>query len=599
MQERRAHWMRENRAARTPRRVICLDSESSHDFDGRTETQDFLCAVASFDRLDTDAKPEAETDWYRSLDTKDLWSWIVSKTHAAHRTVVFAHNLSYDLRITDALGNLPALGFDVRQIALNDYSCWAYLSDGKRSLYLVDSYSFLPKSLESLAAMVNQPRLRRQPEHSDIREWIRHCEMDVSILRRVVLGLLEVLKEHDLGDFRTTGAGQGSAAFRHRFLRPKTLLVHSDEEALAAERRAVHAGRAEVWKHGRIDGPLHEYDFTAAYATIGRDYEMPVRLRGEFFPANLEAYDKCREHYAMLCDVKVSTDVPTVPTQADGRILWPCGSFTSTLWDCEIQLARENGATVDVSRMWAFHRAPLLREWASWILDALDGNGLGSDPIGRLLAKEWSRSLIGRFGLRYPILIEQGQLPTSDVKIYPVRDTIEERSYTGVQLGRIEYEQTERVESPNSTPAVMGYVMAVARVRLWKAMEAVGFDNVISVDTDGLIVAEHGANVLDESVSSDALLGLRRKKTYLSGEFRGPRNMDLDNERRVSGVPRKAEKIGDGKYRGEVWESLTQSIRRQRASSVIVSEREFTVSDHDPRRIHLDNGETRAVRLEA
>lgn len=591
--------MRENRAARTPRRVICLDSESTKVFDGRTETQDFLCGVASFDRLDTDAKPEVETDWYKSLDTKDLWSWVVSKTHAAHRTVVFAHNLSHDLRITDALGNLPELGFDVRQIALNDYSCWAYLSDGKRSLYLVDSYSFLPKSLESLAAMVNLPRLRRQPDDSDIRGWLRRCEMDVQILRRVVSGLLQVLKQHDLGDFRTTGAGQGSAAFRHRFLKPKTLLVHADEEALAAERRAVHAGRAEVWKHGHVNGPLHEYDFTAAYATIGRDYELPVRLRGEFFPASLEAYDKSRQFYSMLCDVKVSTDVPTVPTQSEGRILWPTGSFTSTLWDCEIELARSHGARIEVSRMWAYHSSPLLREWALWILDGVAGDGLGSDPIGRLLAKEWSRSLIGRFGLRYPILIEQGQLPTSDVKIYPVRDLIEERSYTGIQLGRIEYEQTERVESPNSTPAVMGYVMAVARVRLWKAMEAVGFDNVISVDTDGLIVNDEMSELLESRSKLDALVGLRRKKTYLSGEFRGPRNIDLDNERRISGVPRKAEKIGDGKYRGEVWESLTQSIRRQRASSVIVTEREFTVSDHDPRRIHLDGGQTAAIVLQS
>lgn len=597
MSVRVAHWVRPNAAARMPRRVVTLDSEAVIDFDGQTQTQTFRCAVAAFDLLDTEAQPTAKTEWLSTESTGDLWKWIDQRTSTQHRTVVFAHKLDYDLRLTCALTELPALGWELKRFGLNGRGAWLYLRRRGRSLYLVDSLSHIPVSLDRIAGMLNRRRPRLPAQTATADQWLRRCTADVRVLREAVLQTLDLYHQHECGDFRTTGAGQASAAFRHRFLEPSTLLVHADPDVLAVERRAGWSGRAEVWRHGEIEGPLYEYDYDAAYARIALETELPVALVGEYRPPDLALYDRVRQRYAVVAEVEVETPSPVVPTDHAGGIVWPVGTFTSTLWDCEIELARREGARVDVRRLWAYRRAPLLAEWADWILRGLAGDELGATPIGRTICKEWSRALIGRFALRYPTVERIGRRDFDDLCLWPVDDRIEGRVYSHLQVGRALYEQTDTQESPSSTPCVMAYVMAAARVKVWQAIQAAGFGRVISVDTDGLIVGREGAALLDTAIRLGQLPGLRRKAEYRRGSFRGPRNLDLDDSRRVSGVPRRAERLAPGDYRGEVWESLPAALKARRATSLTVYERRFRVDEHDPRRLHLPDGSTDPIRL--
>lgn len=594
-----AHWLRPNHAARMPRRVVTLDSEAYRNFNGIREEQTFRLAVASFDVLDADCAQTKETAWYSTETTGDLWDWIVSKTNTQHRTVVFAHQLSYDLRLTQALQHLPEHGFKVKQMAISDYGCWVFLRDGTRSIYLIDSLSHIPKPLSVIAEHMQLPYMSLPTEEAHNDEWYKRCYRDVQVLRESNLELLRLYRTHDLGDFRATGAAQGSAAFRHRFLEPKALLIHADTQALETERRACWAGRAEIWRHGEFKEQLTEYDFQAAYAHIALSTELPSRLVGEFFPQDIETENALSSKYALLCDVEVSTAMPTLPTEIDGRILWATGRFRTTAWDVEIANARKHGATINVLRCYGYERKPLLAKWAQWIIDSINGLELGASPLGKIIAKDWSRSLIGRFGLRYPLLDFQGTIPTSDLLLQPVHDMIEDRSYMQLQIGHELYEQTERIESPNSSPQIMGYIMAVSRVWLWDAMIAAGIDNIYSVDTDGLIVNAKGAENLFVYAHSRAPAPLRVKGRYVRATFRGPRNLDLDDDRRVNGVPRRAAKNVDGTYTGEVWESLPTAMRRRNASTLLVHERTFAVADFDPRRLHLPDGLTAAHHLHA
>lgn len=591
------HWLRTNHAARMPRRIVTLDSEAYRSFDGVKEEQTFRLAVAAFDKLDDECLPTCDPEWFSTLSTEELWTKIAGWTHSKHRTVCWAHRMSYDLRLTQALEHLPALGFRVSQMAISDYGCWVVMRRGTNSLYLVDSLSHIPKALDAIAEAYGKRKTLLPSDDAGNEAWTLRCETDVSILRQSVLELLRLYRIHDLGDFRTTGAAQSSAAFRHRFLQPRSLLIHSDDDALAAERRACWAGRSEVWRGGEVKGPLYEYDFHAAYAHIAREHDVPARLIGEAFPSSVLHFNTLHERYAVLAECTVTTETPIVPTESNDRIVWPVGNFTSWLWDTEVKAALTEGATVEFHRAYIYHRAPILKDWATWIIRCLTGEELGSTPVGKIVAKEWSRSVIGRFGLRYPLLDFQGTLESSDLMLQPVYDLVQERSYMQLQVGNELYEQTERVESPNSCPQIMGYVMAACRVLLWEAMQAAGLPNVVSVDTDGLIVNEQGKENLLTLGGSLHSVPLRPKGVYRRGEFRGPRNIDLDLDRRITGVPRRAEKLSDGLYRGEVWESLPTALRRRQADRLQVFERTFTVGSSDPRRIHAENGLTLAHRM--
>lgn len=87
--------------------------------------------------------------------------------------------------------------------------------------------------------------------------------------------LLSYIGENDLGNWQPTGSGMAYATWRHKYLDHK-VLVHDDADALTAERTAMHTGRAEAWRHGRVTGgPWTEIDMCNAYCRIGAECDLP------------------------------------------------------------------------------------------------------------------------------------------------------------------------------------------------------------------------------------------------------------------------------------------------------------------------------------
>lgn len=598
MTERPTHWLRLNAASRTPRRVICFDSEAVKVRTRHTETQRFRLAVASFDRLDADANAHGLESAEFVGEPLELWKWVADHTAQSHKTVCFAHKLDYDLRLTDGLRHLPGLGFKCKGIGLNPHSTWARFSDGKRSLWLCDSLTFLPASLDKIAAMIKAQKKPLPADNAPDAAWLARCRGDVEVLRAAILHYIGFVKREDLGDFRLTGSAQASAAFRHRFLQPKTLLVHSDQSTIDAERRAAFAGRCEVWRHGKVKGPIYEYDFQASYARIAERYAVPCRSWGEHTLLPPHRLAKVRQHSAILCDVTVTTDVPTVPAPLDGRIVWPVGTFTTTLWDCELDLLESEGGSYEITRLWTYDRAPILRDWARWILDGLDGKPPGDVPLQQLVLKHWSRALIGRFGLRYPVLEEFGTDSEFGLSLMPVWDDVTQTNTTHLQLGQQVFEQVGTAESGNSAPMVMSWIMAKARCELWELMKVAGLDNVLYVDTDGILLATKSFGPKLSLAVKGMTDRVRLKQEFSSADLRSPRNLDVGDERRIAGLPRKAQRNGRDTYQGEVWESLPTALRKRRASTVVLTERRFTVADRDPRRNHLPGGATAPLYLD-
>ncbi len=595
--DRVTHWLRDNRASRVPRRVVCFDSEAFITRTPNEENHSFRLACLSFDLLDTDGNP-TRPPRFNNLDSPALfWEALVACTAQSHRTVAFAHNLGYDIRLTAALEHLPRLGFKVKGIGLNPHSCWARLSDGKRTLWLCDSHSFLPAKLERIGQLLRLNKTPLPEQDAPMAEWWQHCATDVHVLREAILHFLRLLRSEDWGDFRLTGSAQATACFRHRFVQPRTLLVHSDVEALAAERRAAFAGRCEVWRHGKIRGPIYEYDFTSAYASIAQRCDVPARLWGEHTLLSPQRLRNVRQYQAILADVRVRTDVPVVPAILNQRILWPVGEFRTTLWDCELDLLESEGGSYEIERLWIYDRAPVLRTWADYVLGALGGNPPGDDPIAALVLKHWSRALIGRFGLRYPSLAEWGIDDDYDLSMQPVIDAPSQVVTNHLQVGRQIFEQTGMIESPNSIPMLMSWIMAKSRCWLWVLMRTAGLENTLYVDTDGILTNEVGRRAIEIPGHFEQPYEVRRKGRWTNAEIRSPRNLDIDDERRITGVPRRAAKIRPSTFQAEVWESFPESLRRKRPATIVVSERMFSVSDRDPRRTHLADGHTEPVRL--
>lgn len=596
MEPRIAHWLKSNEQTRIPRRHVIIDTEArTRPVKGGHE-QRWRLGAGAF--LVSDPRRGWTHSRGADFDTPEqLWTEVVAHCRPGRRTVLWAHNLAYDLRISHAFSQLARRGFRLDWIALDAQAVTAHWSSEHGSLVMADLYSWLPVALDRIASELDMPARPDMPADDDEQGWRDRCRRDVATTARAVQWLLGWIERGDFGCWQTTGAGQSHAAFRHRFMTHK-LLVHDDIEALDAERRATWTGRCEVWRHGDYPGVrLHEYDLHAAYAQICADVEVPTRLLGEINGGLERNRRRIISERCVLAEVAVDTRHPIVPTEADGRIYWPVGRFTTTLWTPELQVLLAAGARVEIRRAWLYDRAPALQAWAQWALGRLDPATPNVPALERLIVKHWSRALIGRLALRYRRWDLLSERAPAGLELDTLIDSRTSRTSELLHVGRDLLALAEMTESPSSLPQITGYVMSVCRARLWTLMGVCGHEHLYYVDTDSLITDDEGHRRLALHIRQTGAWGLRRKASYRGGELRGPRNITLGEENRIAGVPRAAYSPAAGVYDAQVWQSLPTALRTGRPDRVLIYDRRYHVQPRDRRRRHRRDGSTVAYRL--
>lgn len=587
---RKAHYVRRNETTRIPTRHIIFDTETHRDTHARGEVQTWRLACATF-LQPSDRRHAPETSG-RYIDPGELWEAVSAHAKPRKRTILWAHNLAFDVRIARVFDYLPALGWQLVDVNLATHGAWLKWRRDDASLVMVDSTSVWPASLEAIGRDLGMDKPDLPAEDADEASWWARCEADVAILTAAVKDHLAWIRDDDLGNWQITGAGQSWATWRHRFYDCR-VLVHDNTEALAAERRAMWTGRAEAWRIGRAATPrVYEYDLAQAYTRIAADAQLPVRLVSAMGPMTIERYRTLSRRYAIVADVIVTTETECVPCHYDGAVVWPVGTFPTTLWDVEIDLALAEGATVEIARAWTYLRSPALADWARWILAELDPATTTLSPLRRRVIKHWSRALIGRFAMRYRRWETFGTAPTDDLGLIPGVDLRDGEPYQLMRAGRQILAQSGMEEGESSVPAITGWIMAAARVRLWEVMQAVGLGRVLYVDTDSVLVAEADQIAAEAAAAANPAWALRLKRSWASVDVRGPRCLILGGEPRISGLPRAAVRTGPSTFVGETWQSLETAIKAGTADRVVVSARSWTPTGRDRRRAHLAEGLT-------
>lgn len=589
-----AHYIRENKNANVPKRVVTIAVEAVESTSRGQKYLTWRCGAAVFLHWTRNGTAIRETRTY--LGTADMWADIANFTKVKHRTVVYAHNVPYVMRISQALQRIPDLNFNVEAIRVNQAGSWSRWSRDKASLTICDTASVFPVTVYTLGTLSGLPK-NPTPESDDIQPWLDHASHDAAILSRTIESYFNWLREGHAGNWQMTGAGQSWANWRHAHYTHK-VLVHADAEAIAAERRAMWTGRAEALQWGRdYDAPIYEWDWKNAYPRIARDCALPYSLAGRTGAVSLRQLRELVSRYNVLADVEVTTDMPVVPARYEGRILWPIGSFTTTLWDPEIDLLIKTGARFTVQRTWLYRRAPVLADWGRWVLGELGFQSEGRPPWLGIVLKHWSRALIGRFATQYQDWEVFGWEPQTDVRMGHLLNADTGELSEFMQIGHEIHQMTGLSESDDSCPQITSYVMSMARNRLFHAVSAVGWQNVYYMDTDSLIVNTAG-NARLESLTSQGLFdGLRLKGRYRGYEIYGPRSMVVGPNHVFAGLPKQSQRTGDTSFRGEVWTQMERAIRIGEWDRVSATARQFTVRWNEHRRARCADGRTAAWRL--
>lgn len=609
------HYLRLNHQNRQPRRHVFIDTEARIEYDPETQQQEQTWRLGVARYVDNDPRrrsPKVTDAEYESASA--LWHDVSAHTRSGTRTILWAHNLAYDLRISGAMSELPALGWRLQAIVLDGFSCWARFAQSDRSLVCADFTSWANVSIETIGGWLGMEKPQLEDNEAALFE---RCRQDVNILHAAVSHTLRWVETEELGNLQLTGAGQAWNAYRHRFMSER-LLVHDDVKARSMERRAIWAGRTETFRHGIVTDPSFEWDLPRAYATVARDCLLPTVWLGSLPRLSVERFRKIHADSQRLSisECFIKTSHPIVATSHDDRILWPIGKFRSTLWDCEIHALLERGASVRLYRTQVYTATPCLRDWATWILARLAPNDNG-EPVNEIpegpapggssgtllenhILKAWSRSLIGRFALQYRSWEPFATADDTDLFLSDLAGTGPGRTKNAqlMQVGHDVFTLGEMTESENSLPQITGYITAMCRVRLLSLIESAGWENVLYVDTDSLIVNALGNRRLQtRTAGTDTGFGLVFKRRIETLDLRGPRQLLADNDRRFSGIPKRGEQTGPDQVAGEVWEGIGEALRNGRPDRVIVQYRTFNLTGQDRRREWLPDGSTRPIEL--
>lgn len=551
----------------------------------------FLCATVQHE-----TRPDRGHDFtVREVldidDTATLWAQVDAWKRSKTRTVLVTHNVSRFLQVSDAFRQLTALGWTFGNGMIDAGRAWCTWNHGRTTLVVTDLASWCSLSLRRIAAACEH-------DGAPLDEFARNTETHHARARAEVAVIADAwhrmrswCETNDTGMWRPTGAGQSFAAYRHKFLQ-RGITHHGDEDLYARERLAVWTGRAEAWRHGvQPFDYVDEWDMSLAYARIGRDCLLPTRVLGTKTRLSGTGASLVRRPGCYLADCTITTQVPCVPCDVDGRVVWPVGTFTTTLWDPEIRLAVKYADHVECSSVVQYLPTRMLGAWGTWIIDLLDERNGERDPVVHAMLKSWARTVIGRFGLRYAQWEPIGSLDPPQFGGWSGGEMGTHERRRLMALGTQMFQEGPLEESPDSAPAVMGWIMAECRRRLFDAMQLVGVEHVLYVDTDGMLVDPIGSQVLGRKRDGVWV----RKHRYTHVEIVGPRQLIVGREVKAAGVPFRARITRGRSWEGEAESSPFGSLRLGEPGQLTVRSLRGSLRAQDSRRRHRSGGTTRPV----
>jgi hypothetical protein len=589
------HYLKATTATRQPRRHIFLDTETRTQRQGKVYVQTWRCGVAIF--RDAPKKGKLRESSVAYTDRGTLWDDIDTFVRPKSRVVLWTHNLGFDVRAAACFVELPLRGWQLVGWNIIPQGTWLVWTHADRTLTMVDSASVFPTTVAQLAKHFQTTKLPLPSNVDNMDQWLARCARDTQILRDAIVAYLDWLDREQLGTWQLTGTGQAFQAFRTRFMTHK-MLVHWDEDARAMERAAMWAGRTEAYWHGtkhhtRID----EWDLSAAYPRIAQRSHVPVELVRALKNDNDFQRWMGEDGYAVVAEVEITTQVPLVPAEHNSRILWPVGTFVTTLWKPELDLARDCGAQVRFVRGFVYRTEPALQVWARWVLSIVDGTGEDHPAWLRIIAQHWSRAVIGRFAMQYQGWELLGETRRPAVKWWTQLDADTGEASELVQVGWHLWQSTGAEDWAHGMPAITGFITSQCRAIMTRLLLALPDRTALYMDTDSMLI--EAGHDMSRAVELAQRVGqvLRVKKSWDRVTIYGPRQIVTGNRVRVSGVSSKAVPMPDGTLEGEVYQSLRGALRQGHTASVRVTPRRWKLRAVDARRVVGNDGWTRPVRL--
>lgn len=573
------HYLEASKTTWSPPCLYVLDTETRTVQQGEREVYGLRLWCAKI--IDRRATPDVDraSRWTRGTTAEGLARSIDAASRRRPTLWLFAHNLAFDLATTQLPLRLIEAGWTVGDFALSGDTPWMRMSNGRRSLTLVDSVSYLPASIKELGRMVGQRKPPLPREDASEAVWLRRCRADVNILAAALCELMDWHDAEGQGFWSLSGTATAWGHMRRR-LTPRTVVIDPDTTQQNRDRAALYGGRREARRVGTFRGRRYlEIDLAAAYPTAAGMVDVPVR-RGETFeslPTDHPVLDDVRVGVLAAC--RVSTDRPRYPLRMAGATWYPVGTFDTVLAGPELTAARRRGELVAIGAGQLHETGRALAPWSAWLSNARGLPDEQTPDVVRHSLKMWGRTVIGRFASHTWERTELGPAPSVGWHYEPGVNASTGLPGGLVDLGGRRWWCEQGEGSDNAYPAVTAWIESAVRVYLDVVIDMVGPGAVLVANTDGLIVAETALGsasaggsvlapaglkgaartgwVLEQVSATLAPLRLVVKRSATNVTVLGPQHVRFGAQRKLAGIPKDAEEDAPGEFSFRAWPTLT------------------------------------------
>lgn len=596
-------FLRGNKGCESPRHVFCVDTETnrvSHPTHPDASLEKLRLGVARYARIEH-GKPGSRVEFaFNTID--QWWAWLARRVSTRSVNWIFAHGAGFDLRVLGLGGEIdqgrlrllrpPTKSLDQSPTASTPparsgllvldsppliFECWF---PGGASLRFVDLRNWLNFPLAQVGQRLGLEKLTMPDPWDDDATWLTYCRRDCEILERAALFLFAWQKEHDLGVFKPTLAGQAMQCFRHRF-HSRKICLHDVEACKDFERDAYYAGRLAQFYCGEIRrsdkgvggclfdkfneraprpvGPVFKLDVNALFPSVMRAGRFPCKLI-DYAP---KAYDRqaipAGEGIGIIARVRLKAADHDYPQRVQGKVSFATGELETTLAGAEFRRAIDAGEVQEILAWAAYETSDLFANFVDYFWQLRLMAKLSGDWMASAMCKLMMNALYGKFAQRRHEWVNQpGRCAPEPWSSWfeidgPSRTIQEFRS-----IGELVQLRTDRGHHPQSFAAISAFVTSAARVRMDALRTIAGYHNVYYQGVDSLFVSPLGLERLQAAgeVCDDALGKLRLEGESDEATFLGCGLYEFSGKWVRCSIRRGAREIKLGEFEQDQFESL-------------------------------------------
>jgi hypothetical protein len=586
------HWLAPSRTSSSPDLVLCFDTETTEAYSPGHSSLTLRCWDAKVrQRHQRHAKPDV-IRYHRGERASQFTDLVEATSELEAELWVIAHNVSFDLAVTSLPFALVSRGWLLDGVYLGDESTWWVLKRDRHTIVITDSWSWVRCSLGEAAKDIRRRKISLPNAADTLEEWHHRCRVDVDILDRLMNELMQWWDANDLGKFGITGAACGWRALR-KVIRPKSILVGPEQPRTDFERAAIFGGLKEVYGVGQFyDTWIADYDFVAAYVTTAAAFPLPVMPAKRWSTSErlLDSAPPPGRDY--IAEVEITTRRPCAPVRIDDEIWSPVGTFRTTLAGPEVRYAMSVADSVHVLRHEAYRTGFALADWAAWCLELMAPVNGPVSPVVARVAKNWGRSVIGRFASRTSRVIDVRPSTHLGWHLETGHDLDTGRVLEFLSIGGVQQTIAKELDGPDCFPAVLAFVESHTRVALRQMIDSRDPTSVLQCNTDGWW--EMKATRRSDYTPPNVPYPYRvvRKALERSLLVRGPNHVLTPHERRYAGVPSEAIEKDDGKLHWQDWPGLKWQLENGTVGEYHRPDAEGELAEHYVKRWVLTTGET-------